>query len=133
MAIKTLDDWIELAKATVPKLADYVFEFRNIDIGMFNDTLNGLIEKQDWVQLHNKFEDIHFALPDIPEIRRLVFFDLCDLCSEWNVWKDDADVIDWQDIRLVCGEGKLTAQDVYKAVNIILRQKGFTREEFEVL
>ncbi len=33
------------------------------------------------------------------------------------------DEIDWQDIRLVCGEGKLTAQDVYKAVNIILRQR----------
>jgi hypothetical protein len=33
------------------------------------------------------------------------------------------DEIDWQDIRLICGEGKLTAQDVYKAVNIILRQR----------
>lgn len=37
------------------------------------------------------------------------------------------DVIDWQDIRLVCGEGHLTAIDVYTAVNIILRQRGITR------
>jgi len=37
--------------------------------------------------------------------------------------KAGADPIDWQDIRLVCGEGKLTADDVYIAVEIILLQR----------
>ncbi len=39
------------------------------------------------------------------------------------------DVIDWQDIRLVCGEGKLRPEDVLNAVNIILKQHGITREQ----
>ncbi len=37
--------------------------------------------------------------------------------------KTGSDPIDWQDIRLICGEGKLTAEDVYKAVEAILRQR----------
>lgn len=39
----------------------------------------------------------------------------------------ETDIIDWQDIRLICGEGKLSALDVYKAVNIILRLRGVSR------
>jgi len=37
--------------------------------------------------------------------------------------KTGADPIGWQDIRLVIGEGKLTAEDVYSAVEIILGQR----------
>jgi len=31
--------------------------------------------------------------------------------------------IGWQDIRLICGEGKLTNDDVLKAANIIMAQR----------
>lgn len=34
-----------------------------------------------------------------------------------------ADPIGWQDIRLVAGEGKLSASDVFAAVEIILKQR----------
>ena len=88
MNIKTQEDWIVLARKTIPLLGDYVEEFKQIDRGKFEAELQDCLDKQDWQRLHQRFEDIWFALPDIPSIRHRPFFDLCDLCSEWEVWID---------------------------------------------
>ena len=90
MIIKTKEDWITLAKQTVPLLADYMSEFNwSVDPDMVNQELGGLLEKEDWKSLYGRFNEIWSWLPDNRSIRHHPFFDLCDLCSEYWVFEED--------------------------------------------
>lgn len=89
MIIKTKDDWIELAKKTVPLLPDYMASMSgNVEPSMVEIELTRLLEAKDWPKLHGRFQEIWNWLPDAPHIRVRPFGDLCDLCSEYWVFEE---------------------------------------------
>lgn len=81
--IDSKEKWMRIAKEIVPLLPDYMAEMRDVDKEMIERDLNGLVEKEDWAKLYERFQDIWFWLPDKPHIRHGPFFNLCDLCSEY--------------------------------------------------
>ena len=87
MTIETLEDWVELAKKTIPLLPEYLDEFRPVQIDVLEDMCAELVEKEDWNELWHLFNNMYNFLPDTPGIRHRPFFDLCDLCSEYKVWE----------------------------------------------
>lgn len=91
MIIKTKEDWIELAKATAPKMADYMVQHGNCDPFVVEEEMTRLVKEEDWHKLHRYFEDIWTWLPDSPSIRHHPFGDLCDLCSEFWVFDEIVD------------------------------------------
>jgi len=83
MEIKNREDWIALAKQTVPLLPEYMADMHgNVDAGAVEEVLSVLLEGENWMGLCSKFNEIWSRLPDASYIRRRPFFDLCDLCSE---------------------------------------------------
>jgi hypothetical protein len=88
MEIKTKEDWVALAKQTVPEIPAYMAEFSgNVDPAKVDDELTKLVADENWWQLHNRFEQIWNWLPDDMSIHRGPFNDLCDLCSEFWVFE----------------------------------------------
>lgn len=89
MTIRSRQDWVDLAKATAPKMPSYMAEFSgNIQPSMIEAEMTSLVEARDWEKLHQRFEEIWSWLPDDPSIRHHPFGDLCDLCSEsWALYE----------------------------------------------
>lgn len=87
MSIETQEDWIELAKKTIPLLPDYLNEFGSIKYVVLDELFARFLADENWDELHNLFEQMWQWLPDSPSIRHRPFFDLCDLCSEYKVWE----------------------------------------------
>lgn len=77
--IQTKSDWIESAKATLPKLHDYAAE-NGCDWD--RQKAADFLAVEDYHSLAGMFEDLWIRLPDRGSIRFGPFFDLCDLCSE---------------------------------------------------
>lgn len=90
MDINTKEDWVNLARETIPLLPDYMqSQSGNINPDMVLTELTGLLEAGNLQKLHGRFEEIWAWLPDRPDIRVKPFFDLCDLCSEsWAIYED---------------------------------------------
>lgn len=92
MNIRTKEDWIELARVTVPLLPEYMSDQlgNRIDPILAENALNQNLIEENWEALHQKFQDIWEALPDKPSIHRYPFGNLCDLCSEyWVFYEED--------------------------------------------
>lgn len=79
MVIKNTQDWIELARKTIPRLNDYSLEFgRRFD----EEQATSFLDRGQYISLHGMFSSLWMRLPDSKDIRFGPFFDLCDLCSE---------------------------------------------------
>jgi len=77
--IKTKQDWIDLARKTLPKLSDYAREHgRQFE----EEKAIGLLDRGMYLSLHSILQSLWMRLPDHRDIRHGPFFDLCDLCSE---------------------------------------------------
>lgn len=89
MIIDTKEKWIQTAQEVVPLLPDYMAEFSGqVDTLMVEAELTRLLNNQDWKMLHKRFNEIWFWLPDNSSIRHHPFFKLCDLCSEYWVFRE---------------------------------------------
>jgi len=84
MDIKNKEDWWIAARAILPHLKGYAKSF---DINFDDNAANEELVYQDHRSLYQRLHSLWFDLPDCKEIRRLPFFDLCDLCSEYWVFE----------------------------------------------
>ncbi len=82
MTVRNKEDWIALAKETIPYLPEYMNSMRNMDEVKVEARLNELLAAEDWRGLATLFSDMWWALPDEGYIRGHPFSKLCDLCSE---------------------------------------------------
>jgi hypothetical protein len=83
MSIHSRQDWIDTARAIVPRLPNYMASISGqVDPDMVEAELSRLLTAEDWEGLRKRFHEIWWWLPDRADIRRHPFGSLCDLCSE---------------------------------------------------
>jgi hypothetical protein len=65
--IRTKEDWISVARSTVPLLPDYMADQSGQVVpSMVETELSRLVDAEDWKTLHQRFEEIWAWLPDDP-------------------------------------------------------------------
>lgn len=79
MIIKDKNDWVELARVTLPLVPEYASSN-----GVKWDALKAehSLGVGKYGTLYRMLETLWQDLPDHAGIRRRPFFDICDLCSE---------------------------------------------------
>lgn len=77
MTIDSKEKWIETATKIVPMLPEYMAAFSGgVEPIKVEMELTGLLERQDWKMLYQRFSEIWAWLPDNRSIRHGPFFEL---------------------------------------------------------